>query len=83
MFNLGLATAADQVIWDHAHATHAVLITRDADFALHRVREASGPQIVWVHRGNVSRRELLEWLEPLLPAVEAAIQRGEPLIKVI
>lgn len=83
VFHVGLATATDRVIWDQAQAMGAVIVTKDADFALRRVRETGGPQVVWVQRGNVSRRDLLTWFDPLLPAVDVAIQRGEPLIKVI
>jgi predicted nuclease of predicted toxin-antitoxin system len=43
---------------DHAVSGEAVIITKDEDFALRRTLAAAGPAIVWVRRGNTSRREL-------------------------
>jgi predicted nuclease of predicted toxin-antitoxin system len=79
----GLATADDRVIWDHAVETGAVIITKDEDFAIRRVLASEGPAVVWVRRGNTTRRELLAWFESLLPVVIDALERGDRLVEVI
>lgn len=78
----GLESAADPIVWARAEADHAVLITKDEDFAVLRARFPEGPQVVWIRRGNVSRRELLAWVEPLFPDICIALGRGEALVEV-
>lgn len=80
--DLGLESASDRVVWDHAVAIGATVLTKDEDFAVRRILLADGPSIVWVRRGNTTRRELLNWFEPLLPTIVEALERGEPLIEI-
>lgn len=79
----GLASASDREIWDYARLTNAVIITKDEDFATRRSIAPEGPPIVWIRRGNTTRRDLLQWLEPLLPDVRTAITAGEHLIEIV
>jgi len=58
------------------------VITKDEDFALRRTLVDAGPANVWLRRGNTSRRDLLAWLEPLLPTVIDLLSRGEPLVEI-
>ncbi|MCL4508904.1 MAG: DUF5615 family PIN-like protein [Chloroflexi bacterium] len=74
---------ANHLIWDRARATGVVLVSKDEDFALRRIHAFAGPQIVWVRRGNSSRRELLRWFEPLLPAVLEALERGDTIVELV
>lgn len=78
-----MARADDREVWDCAVAEDAAIITKDEDFAIRRSLANSGPTIVWIRRGNTSRRELLRWFEPLLPAMLDAIERGETVIEVV
>lgn len=78
----GLHTADDRVLWSYAPSVEAVIITKDEDFALRRALQSDGPRIVWVRRGNCSRRQLLGWFEQLLPAVVEALERGETLVEI-
>jgi predicted nuclease of predicted toxin-antitoxin system len=77
----GLGTAADAAIRSYAASTGAVIITKDEDFA---VRDAlhKGPPVVWVRLGNTRRVELLRRMEADLPAVVAALERGETLVEI-
>lgn len=79
----GMATADDRVIWDYALTTGAVIITKDEDFAIRRALASDGPFVVWIRRGNTTRRELLAWFEGLLPAVLEALARREPLVEIV
>ena len=81
--DLGLAAAPDYVIWDTAMADGAAVITKDEDFALRRTHARTGPQVVRIRRGNVSRRELLLWFEPLLTIIVQRLAAGEPLVEVV
>jgi len=77
-----LLVASDRVIWAYALANGSVIITKDEDFAVRRMMEASGPQVLWIRLGNTTRRALLVWLEPLLPLVLESLSRGEVLVEI-
>jgi predicted nuclease of predicted toxin-antitoxin system len=78
----GLLQAEDNTIWQRALADGAVIITKDEDFPIRASASRSAPCIVWLRLGNASRRALLAWLEPRLPAIEARVEQGEKLIEV-
>jgi predicted nuclease of predicted toxin-antitoxin system len=78
----GIESVDDRVVWDHAAATGAVIVTKDEDFAVRRELEESGPTIVWIRVGNTTKRDLLARFERLLPTVLDALQRGERLVEI-
>jgi predicted nuclease of predicted toxin-antitoxin system len=78
-----MAAASDRQIWDYALAADAVIVTKDEDFAQRRALGENGPRVVWVRIRNTRRRELLVWFSSILPAVLAALERGETLIELI
>lgn len=80
--DLGLAAAADQVIWDRALADGSAIISKDEDFAQRSALSGHGPPIVWVRLPNVRRREVLSCFETILPAVLAALADGDRLVEV-
>jgi predicted nuclease of predicted toxin-antitoxin system len=77
-----LLQAEDDAIWQRALANGAVIITKDEDFPIRASASRSAPCIVWLRIGNASRRALLAWLEPRLPAIEIRVEQGEKLIEV-
>ena len=79
---IGLRQADDNTIWQHALADDAIIITKDEDFPIRASASRCAPCIVWLRIGNASRRALLAWLEPRLPAIEALLEQGEKLIEV-
>jgi predicted nuclease of predicted toxin-antitoxin system len=58
-----------------------VIITKDEDFAVHRVLHG-GPSVVWVRVGNTRRAELLRRFGSDLERIAAALENGETLIEV-
>ena len=54
----GLEAASDSFIRATAAEAGAVIITKDEDFAVHRLLR-EGPSVVWIRIGNTRRRELL------------------------
>lgn len=79
--DLGMQSASDIAIWDHALATGAVIVTKDEDFAQRKVLIDKGPAIVWVRIPNTRKRDLLASFKAALPDVLAAIERGETLVE--
>ena len=78
----GMVSASDHVIREHATSVGAVIVTKDEDFAIRRLL-ADGPAIVWLRLGNTRRAALLTRIEAELPAIIAALERGETLIEVV
>jgi predicted nuclease of predicted toxin-antitoxin system len=78
----GEASRADTQIWDEAIAVGYVLVSKDEDFARRRSVSLAGPQVVWIRLGNTRRAALLSHLERVWPQLEAALERGEPLVEV-
>ncbi|WP_426239792.1 DUF5615 family PIN-like protein [Pararhizobium sp. DWP1-1-3] len=81
--DIGMQAATDRQIWDYALAEDRVIITKDEDFAQRKVLAHHSPAIVWMRWRNTRRQELLTRFETVLPAVLAALARGETLVEVI
>ena len=83
VFDLGMESAEDSAIWDYALKSGASVITKDEDFSVRITMDPKGPAVVWIRVGNTSKQALLKWFEPLLPAMEKALQSGEKLIEMV
>ena len=79
--DLGLLGAADRQIWDVAASRAAVLVTKDRDFPILRATRNDGPAILWVRVGNTDNRTLISQILRALPAIRAAVERGEAVIE--
>ena len=79
--DVGLERVADPAIWKRAAETGAILVSKDEDFALMRIWDPAGPQIIWVRIGNATRREVIARFSSALPDLLASIARGEKLVE--
>ncbi len=59
---LGLGTAEDTTVWEHAKDNDFVVVTKDADFADLSVLRGFPPKIVWIRRGNCSTTNIEDLL---------------------
>ena len=82
VIDLSLAAADDSAIWAHALANGSIVLTKDEDFSIRALVSTTAPVIVWIRKGNCTRRALLTWFEPLLPDIVERITQGETLIEV-
>jgi predicted nuclease of predicted toxin-antitoxin system len=80
LFDIAPANADDSAIWQLAKREQRVIVTKDEDFATRVKLRPEGLQVVWLRVGNCSRSELKQWLEPLLPSIIEALNRGEALV---
>jgi predicted nuclease of predicted toxin-antitoxin system len=80
LFDVAPRNADDAAIWQLATTDHRVIVTKDEDFASRSKLTLSGPQVVWLRVGNCSKPELRAWLEPLLPSITQALERGDRLV---
>lgn len=67
---LGLGTANDALVWEHAKRDGFVVVTKDADFAELSVLRGFPPKVVWIRRGNCSTKDI----EKLLREYSAEIE---------
>jgi predicted nuclease of predicted toxin-antitoxin system len=81
VLDCGLERASDAAIWARAVANGASIISKDEDFAVRRVMQKAGPAVVWIRLGNTSKRQMLHWLDTMLPSILAALERGDTLIE--
>lgn len=80
--DIGLRDASDTIIWQHARATRAIIVTKDEDFARRVQQTSSDPVILWLRIGNTTNRALRSWLLPQLPQITALIQQGVRVVEV-
>jgi predicted nuclease of predicted toxin-antitoxin system len=80
--DVGMLSARDRDIWEHAATTEATLITKDEDFVTMRALNTRGPAVVWVRVGNTTNRQLLARFAAVLSAVVSALQRGETVVEI-
>lgn len=81
VFLLGLGDVNDLVIWEFAQREGAVIVTNDIDFSERRLREASGPTILWLRIGNTTKPELFEIMHRAWSVIEPALDH-EPIVEV-
>lgn len=80
--DLGLRDAADLEIFQAAKRDHAIVMTKDNDFALLLDKLGPPPQIIWVTCGNTSNTQLKEILNNALPKALVLLQSGENLVEI-
>ncbi|MEK7685377.1 MAG: DUF5615 family PIN-like protein [Verrucomicrobiota bacterium] len=81
VFDIGLQTADDPVVWERARSESTVIISKDEDFVDYWLLSAEPVHLVWIRKGNCSNRALLAWLEPLWPDTLKRLEQGERLIE--
>ena len=73
----------DRTIFDFAHATNRIIVTKDEDFAMRLLLRDDAPQVVWLRLGNATNAVLKAWLRSRWGVVVQDLSRGERLIEVI
>ena len=61
VWDLGMDTAADAVIWDYARARGLVIVTKDADYRELAAARGHPPKVILVRLGNGPTSEVA-WL---------------------
>jgi predicted nuclease of predicted toxin-antitoxin system len=82
VLELGLAQSKDPVLWEYAAEFHAIIVTKDEDFADRVVRGKKGASVVWLRIGNCRNAELLVWFTARLPQIINRLERKERLVEV-
>ena len=64
--NVGLETADDSQVWDHAAEHDFMIVSKDGDFNNRSFLFGSPPKVVWIRRGNCSTRDIEDLLRTRL-----------------
>lgn len=78
---LGLQGQPDSVLWSHACAVRACIVTRDSDF-IRIAQNSAAAYVVRLRIGNCSTPTLLARLEELWPEATAQLAAGTHLVEV-
>jgi predicted nuclease of predicted toxin-antitoxin system len=81
VFDIGLQTATDPVIWQRAWSEGTVIVSKDEDFVDHWLLSDQLVRLVWIRKGNCSNRVLIAWIEPLWPDTLSRLEQGERVIE--
>jgi predicted nuclease of predicted toxin-antitoxin system len=81
VFEIGLYTADDQAIWEHARRQNAVIISKDEDFVDRWLLDETPVVLIWIRKGNCSNEALMTWFEPLWPETLRRLEEGERFIE--
>lgn len=76
-----MKSASDQAIWDHALATHSVIVTKDRDFVEWSVARQPAATLLWLRFGNLRRSILLKRLEGAWPQVLISLETGAVIVE--
>jgi predicted nuclease of predicted toxin-antitoxin system len=81
--DLQLRDATDHAIFFAAREANAIVLTKDADFALLLERLGPPPAVIWIRFGNTSNAYLKERLIQILPRAVQMIVSGEKMVQII
>ena len=59
---IGMASAGDDDVWNHAAANGLTIVSKDSDFHQRSLVFGFPPKVVWIRRGNCSTNEMMELL---------------------
>jgi predicted nuclease of predicted toxin-antitoxin system len=79
--DFNMESASDLAIWSKASSMQCVIVTKDDDFIRIGLNQ-SGPPIVWLRIGNISRKDLLNKITLILPQLILALAAGEKIIEI-
>ena len=71
---LGLETAEDSLVWEHAKQNSFMVVTKDADLADLSVLRGFPPKVLWIRRGNCSTNNIEEILRDHYVEVEDLVE---------
>jgi predicted nuclease of predicted toxin-antitoxin system len=81
VFDIGLKSADDLIIWVRAVQQEMIIVSKDEDFVDHWLLSADPARLVWIRKGNCSNRALIEWLTPLWPETLKRLEQGDRLVE--
>lgn len=79
---LDMAQSRDEIIWEWARQSRAVIVSQDEDFAQMTVMRPEQVQVVWLRLGNCRTTVLLAVMERAWADITIQLDAGARLIEV-
>jgi predicted nuclease of predicted toxin-antitoxin system len=79
---LGMEQAADIEIWKRGHLDHAVIVTKDKDFASLAISRSDLCPVIFVRIGNLRGGPLLAKFESVMQNLIQALNNGDKIIEI-
>jgi len=79
--DIGPGDTPDRDLWRYALEHHAVIVTKDQDFANMLAMRGAAPTVVWVRLPNTRKAALLAWFAPLIDQIVELVESGQKLIE--
>lgn len=80
---LGLETATDKDVWDHAGEHGYTIVSKDSDFRQLAFLHGPPPKVIWLRVGNVTTATVLKVLIDHYEAIEAFENAAEEALLVL
>ncbi|MGL5872268.1 MAG: DUF5615 family PIN-like protein [Xenococcaceae cyanobacterium] len=58
LFNLGLDTVEDSVVWQYARDNEFMIVTKDSDFSELILLRGFPPKVIWIRIGNCTTNDI-------------------------
>ena len=58
LFNLGLDTEEDSVVWQYARDNEFIIVTKDSDFSELTLVRGFPPKVIWIRIGNCTTNDI-------------------------
>ena len=58
LYNLGLDTAEDSIVWQYARENNFIVVTKDADFSELISIRGFPPKVIWIRLGNCKTNDI-------------------------
>ncbi|GAB3906687.1 hypothetical protein GCM10028803_39430 [Larkinella knui] len=72
----------DEEISQLAVAQNRIIITKDSDFSEYYFLKGSPPKILHLSVGNIRNRDLVDWLDSVLPLIASFFEAGSDMIEI-
>jgi len=69
--SVGLGTASDEQVWDHARLNGFTIVTKDEDYNNLSVVRGSPPKVIWLQLGNCTTAQVEAVLRARFADIEA------------
>ena len=68
--DVGLASAGDSEVWDHAVEHDLAIVSKDSDFHQRSVLAAPPPKVIWIRLGNCTTEDIAKLLSEKATAIQ-------------
>lgn len=81
VLDLGLQSATDRLLWDHAHRDGRIVVSKDEDFFHLANRPGDVGRLLWIRAGNCRRQALLALFARQWPSITDAFASGQRIVE--